>query len=139
MLDDGIDQHKLELADRTDSDATFSQIRDWIERCKHHKHCKHLHRQPAKGEYVPTRLLYVGEPGAPCLRLVETGNTNVQTYRPYVTLRQGYGLSPRSAIADMGKATNGATTPATYLRNTTGETSWSGSRRKICQRRFVTP
>lgn len=139
VLDDGDDEHKLELADHTGSDATFDQIHDWIEKCKEHKHCTYLHRQPEEGEYVPTRLLYVGEPGAPSLRLVGTGNTNVQQYRPYVTLRQGCRLSSAHITADMDIATNGATIPAAYLNNTIGRPSWSRFRRNICQQRFVMP
>nr|POE72082.1 hypothetical protein CFP56_11958 [Quercus suber] len=96
---DGVSDQEVRLEGNTKSEATLSQLRSWIKGCEKHRHCGHLHRVPAESEYVPTRLLDVGRPGEPYLRLVETGNSNVNKHRPYVTLSKLTPATFRDAVS----------------------------------------
>ncbi|KAI9685013.1 MAG: hypothetical protein M1822_005405 [Bathelium mastoideum] len=82
--DDGSPESNVNLAESTKSTTTFEQIRQWIQLCEmNHKKCKSLHEERPHDAWVPTRLIDVGTPDSPVLRLVETENKADSTYDNY--------------------------------------------------------
>jgi hypothetical protein len=87
-LDDGDKDPKQDsLTDSTGSVQTLNQIAAWDFECKRNHHaCKMLHLERSASEWIPTRLIYVGnEKSSP--RLVETGGRVSDKFKRYTTLR----------------------------------------------------
>jgi hypothetical protein len=65
----------------------MNQIAAWDGECKKNHHaCNMLHRKRSASEWVPTRLIYVGDDKS-FPRLVETGGQVSDKFKRYTTLR----------------------------------------------------
>ncbi|KAI9710261.1 MAG: hypothetical protein M1820_002755 [Bogoriella megaspora] len=99
--DDGGPRSNVDLAESTKSTTTFKQIRKWIQLCEtNHNQCKSLHEKRPHDAWVPTRLIDVGTPDSPILRLIETENKADSTYDQYTTLSYKWGHEPNYLLEE---------------------------------------